>query len=322
MDLAAAELEANGVTVHKFYTPNTDWQQLKAAAAGAHFLFYRGHGVYWSPLPNPEVGGFYLKDLFVSSDDIRRDLALAPNAIVMLYGCFTAGTSSIDEGSITSQEALRRVAQYSDPFFDVGAAGYYADWFGDAFQKFVRYLFQGMTLGQAYESFYDFDGATVERYVHPDHSDLVLWLDKDYWDNKWQYNNAFAGLPDQTLADLFLAPEMTVAPAAITYLAAPNSAPRSFTIQVGSTGACTFNWTAAEVPDESWLAVQPQSGTCGQPTTVTVTPAGQALGSHSASIRILASASEVQNGDQTIAVTLELVDQVHGAYLPAVVRGP
>ena len=80
MELAAAELEANGVIVHRFYAPNTNWSQITAAAEGAHFLFYRGHGVYWSPLPYPTVGGFALSNgQFVSSDDIRQDLHLAPD---------------------------------------------------------------------------------------------------------------------------------------------------------------------------------------------------------------------------------------------------
>jgi len=204
MDLAAAELQANGVSVFSFYTPNNDWNQIKAAADGAHFLFYRGHGVYWSAMPHPIVGGFALKNKFVSSDNIRSDLHLAPHAIVMLYGCFTAGSSGNDTTSLDNAEARRRVAQYSDPFFDIGAAGYYANWFGDAFQKFVRYLFQGMTLAQAYEAFYDFNSATVERSMHPDHPALSMWLDKDYWYNPLpQYNNAFAGMPEQTLAGLF-----------------------------------------------------------------------------------------------------------------------
>ena len=120
MDLAAAELQANGVTVHKFYTPNNNWDAIKTAADGAHFLFYRGHGVYWSPMPTPAVGGFSLKNGFVSSNDIRNDLNLAPNAIIMLYSCFSAGSSSIDGGPISSAEARRRVAQYSDPFLDIG----------------------------------------------------------------------------------------------------------------------------------------------------------------------------------------------------------
>ena len=204
MDLAATELAANGVTVRKFYTPANDWVQIRAAADGAHFLFYRGHGVYWSDFPYPTVGGFYLKDRFVSPNDIRNDLNLAPNAIVVMSGaCFASGSSSVGGDLIGSEEARRRVAQYSDPFFDVGAAGYYSNWYGAAPQMFVRYLFQGMTLGGAYESFFDFNASTVERYIHPDHSQLALWLDKDYYGGETHYNNAFAGRPNRTLEMLF-----------------------------------------------------------------------------------------------------------------------
>ena len=123
MDLAATELAANGVTVYKFYTPANDWSQITAAAEGAHFLFYRGHGVYWSSLPHPTVGGFYLKDHFVSPGDIRDDLHLASGAIVIMSSaCFASGSSSVAGDIVDSSEALRRVAQYSDPFFDIGAA--------------------------------------------------------------------------------------------------------------------------------------------------------------------------------------------------------
>ena len=217
MDLAAAELEANGVAVHKFYAPNNDWDQNSAAADGAHFFLYRGHGIYWTSFPQPAVGGMALHGRLVSSDDIRRDLNLASNAIIMLYGCFTAGSSSIDGHSIGSAEAQRRVVQYSDPFFDAGASAYYANWYGDAFQHFLRSLFRGMTLGDAYEAAWDFGDATVERLTRPDDSRLVLWLDKDYWDKSWQYNNAFTGRPDRTLMDLFQATGLGVAPAAMPY---------------------------------------------------------------------------------------------------------
>ena len=208
MESAAVELEANGVDVHRFYTPSNDWEQIKQAADGAHFLLYRGHGVYWSSFPSPTVGGFSLKNGIVSSNDIRQDLGLASNAIVMLYGCFTAGHSShsSDHRDIGIDEAKRRVAQYSDPFFDIGAAGYYANWFGGAFQSFVSYLFQGKTLGEAYESYFDFSPSTVHRTMHPDHAQMAMWLDKDYWSGYWQYNNAFVGLPDETLESLFAPP--------------------------------------------------------------------------------------------------------------------
>jgi hypothetical protein len=219
MDLAAAELEANGVTVRKFYAPQNDWAQITAAADGAHFFLYRGHGVYWSSLPHPTVGGLALQGRLVSSDEIRRDLNLAPNAIVLLYGCFTAGSSSIDGHSIGSAEAQRRVVEYSDPFFDAGASAYYANWYGDAFQRFLRRLFRGMTLGAAYEAAWDFDDTTVERLIRPNDSGLALWLDKDYWNESWQYNSAFTGHPDQTLIDLFQATGLGVAPSTLPYAA-------------------------------------------------------------------------------------------------------
>ncbi|MCJ7739078.1 MAG: hypothetical protein MUQ10_17480, partial [Anaerolineae bacterium] len=78
----ASQLESYGVGVHRFYTPNNSWNQIAQAAAGAHFLIYRGHGVYWTSLPHPDVGGFYLKDQFISPDQIRQDLDLATNAII------------------------------------------------------------------------------------------------------------------------------------------------------------------------------------------------------------------------------------------------
>ena len=122
--------------------------------------------------------------------------------------------------------------QYADPFMDIGAAGYYADWFGSAFQMFVRYLFQGMTLGEAYEAYSDFNPASVERYVHPNHPDKAMWLDKNNW-GYTQYNNAFVGLPDRTLANLFK-PKMELAPSAITHMAEPSFPERTFTLRVGS----------------------------------------------------------------------------------------
>jgi hypothetical protein len=316
MDLAAAELEANGVQVHKFYTPNNDWEQIKSAAEGAHFLFYRGHGVYWSPMPAPRVGGFALKRKFVSADDIRKDLHLAPNAIVMLYGCFTAGSSGNDGGSIASLEAQRRVAQYSEPFLEIGAAGYYADWYGDAFQMFVRYLYRGMTLGQAYEAFYDFGGTTVERYAHPEHGSTALWLDKDHW-GYLKYNNAFVGAPDKTLVDLFGAQVMTLTPETIVHLAEPSSTARAFAFQVDGTGSDAFNWTAnVSATDPSWLTVQPLDGSSGQQATVVITPTGKAPGSYEAHIRIVADTATLAGQEQDVFVRLFVAERVHAAYLP------
>lgn len=321
MELAAAELEANGVEVHRFYTPNNDWEQVKAAADGAHFLLYRGHGVYWSPMPHPTVGGFALKNHFVSADDIREDLPLAPNAIVMLYGCFTAGSSSIDGGAIGSQEAQRRVAQYSAPFLDIGAGGYFADWFGDAFRMYVRYLYQGMTLGEAYEAYFDFNAATVERYFHPDHPQAVMWLDKDDW-GYTQYNNAFVGLGDQTLVDLFSPTEMTLSSTAVTLVAEPTFGARSYTLNIDSTGSEPFHWTASVSPDDaSWLSVQPAAGSVDQNVTVIITPTGKTLGTYQGRVRITADTLDIMNREQDVSATLHVLDGLYETYLPAAIMG-
>lgn len=207
MDLAAAELEANGVTVYRFYTPNNDWTQITTAARGAHFLLYRGHGVYQGQMPHPTVGGFSLKNGIIVPARIRADLQLAPNAIVMLYGCFTAGSSSADQVPITSAEAQRRVTEYARPFMDNGAAGYYANWYGDAFQMFVRALFAGQTLQQTYEAYFDYNQNTVERYAYPADATYVMLLDKDIDGEMIQYNHAFIGKPEQTLSGLFGSPD-------------------------------------------------------------------------------------------------------------------
>jgi len=320
MELAAAELEANGVTVHRFYAPETDWGEIRAAAEGAHFFLYRGHGVYWSWMPAPVVGGLALLGTLVSPDDLRRDLKLAPNAIVMLYGCFTAGSSSIDENPIPSEEAQRRVAQYSDPFVEIGVAGYYANWFGDAFRVYVRSLFQGMTLGQAYEAFYDFDPATVERYMHPEEPGLVLWLDKDRLESGWQYDNAFAGLPDLTLSDLFQSSALEVTPSAIAHIAGPDYPPATFSLHIDSTSPDPFHWVATVTPQVPWLELHPSSGSNGQDASVVVVSTDLASGTHQATVQIAADDPQLQDSEQTIPVTVHVVQRVHTAYLPLAVR--
>jgi hypothetical protein len=322
MELVAATLEAHGVTIRKFYAPENDWAEIVAAAEGAHFFIYRGHGVYWDAMPNPTVGGLALKDRFVSADDIRSELRLAPHAIVMLYACFTAGSSSIDSGSISSEEALRRVIQYSDPFLDIGAAGYYANWHGDAFQQFVGNLFQGMSLGQSYETFRDYEATTVEAYSHPSRQDMVVWIDKDYYWESWQYNNAFVGSPNKTLDDLFAVPQITIMPGAIHYLAEPDSAPQTFSLDIASKGFERLNWQAAISPEVAWLEVGPQDGSGDEVPTIVITPPGHALGTYQASLDILIEADGVFQEVVTVPVTLHNVAHTYTSYLPAIATTP
>lgn len=319
MEGAAAELQSNGVTVYKFYSPDDDWEEIKAAAVGAHFLFYMGHGVYWSAMPHPNVGGFALTNTFVSNDDIRNDLKLAPNAIVMIYGCFAAGSAGNDTTSITSAEARRRVAQYSGPFLDIGAAGYFSDWFGDAFQQFTHFLFEGQTLGDAYESFYDTNTATVERYAHPQHPAMALWLDKDNWyDPKPQYNDAFVGMPGARLSDLF-APVMTLSQRAVNWMTTPSSPPKIVTVRVGAINSEPFGWSATVTPAVPWLSAAPLRGQSGEDIVLTITPP-QALGSYSATLRVVADDPTLEDADQSIPVQVTVVERVFHVYAPIIAK--
>jgi hypothetical protein len=315
MDLAATELQANGVTVHKFYTPNNNWDQIKTAAQGAHFLLYRGHGVYWGDANLPSVGGFALKDGIISSDVLRSELRLAPNAIIMLYGCFTAGTSSADTIRLSSSEAQRRVVQYAQPFIEKGAAGYFANWFGTAFQMYIRYLFQGQTLGQAYEAYFDFNPASVERYIHPTNLNLSLWLDKDEWyDPKPQYNNAFIGYPAATLIDLFATPSVEITPQTISYLVEPLSTPRTLELLI-NTSIQDLVWTTSVSPGVSWITT-PSQGTANDPIRVTLTPP-QSLGLYQTTITIRAASTATSSVELLIPVSLHVTEQVRSLFLPA-----
>lgn len=318
MDLAAAELSANGVEVHKFYAPNNDWEQIKAAANGAHFLMYRGHGVYVSGTNPLQVGGFSLSgNVFKMPNDIRNDLKLARNAIIMLYGCFTAGSSSMDSKDIGLAEAQRRVVQYSDPFFDIGAAGYYANWLGNAFQYFVRYLFDGQTLGEAYQSYNSCcNHSIVSQSTNPEHSDNVLWLGKNNWRGYYEYNNTFSGLEDKTLEDLFKG--MTVEPQVKLHLAEPSYPPHTYVVTVESNMGGSFNWTAIISPSVAWMTAYPLSGSSGQDITVVITPTGMATNTYETGIRIIADDPDMNGNDQTSSVKLIVASQIYGAYLPLV----
>ncbi|MBP1466921.1 BACON domain-containing protein [Candidatus Chloroploca sp. M-50] len=322
MELAAQELEANGVTVMRFYTPHTNWDAIKAAAQGAHFLLYRGHGIFLSDMPSPDVGGLALKDQFVLPDDIRQQLQLAPNAIVMLYGCFTAGSSSLD-GSISSEEAQRRVAQYADPFFDIGAAGYYANWFGDAFQQYLRSLFAGKTLGEAYEAYFDFNPASVERLAHPEHTAMAMWLDKDVWSGVVRYNNAFVGQANQTLADLFQVPAVELSQTTVTMLADDQTPTTAYQVIVESSTETSLSWQAqvTNLAETPWLQVTPASGTTGQTLTLSVDPHALPAGLHTASVRIFSTSPQYCLSEETLTIQVVKSGTVLSrVYLPTITR--
>lgn len=203
LKFAAQVLRENGVEVKEFYTPNNKWSDITKAAEGAHFLIYKGHGVYDGSTPPKWVGGFCLKNAFPSSEDIIKDLKLAPNGLVLISGCFTAGNAGSDIGKIDIKEAKRRIEMYSKPFFAINSSCYYANWYPSAFHDFLEKLFNGETLEEAYRSYPNGNNpAKINDFSYVYDSKLKLYIGQESYGTATAFNNAFIGDGSKKLADL------------------------------------------------------------------------------------------------------------------------
>jgi len=181
---------------------------------------------------------------------------------------------------------------------------------------YVRNLFQGMTLAQSYAAYFDYTAANVEYYSHPDHADLALWLDKDFWDNKWQYNNAFAGLPDATLETLFgSSPALMITPAKLEVKTDLNSDRLSYTISVEGAGDASFEWTAALQAPAGWVEVSPSSGSTGQNIEITIAPPEEP-GVYSTTLSVTAVDPQLNVDDMAIPISLSVFDPNQTIYIP------
>ena len=108
---------------------------------------YSGHGISW---PDGKYGGLDL-DKAISSEDIKNDLKLKSNAIVIFKSvCGGAGSSAIDDGDIGIKKAIERVSDYSKPFLNIGASAYYADNFGEGCISFLNIFFEGKTIKECF----------------------------------------------------------------------------------------------------------------------------------------------------------------------------
>ncbi len=160
MDTLANIFIKNGVKVTKFYDKNTNWEAIKAASKTASFFVYAGHG---STLGlNGASGGFCLKE-FIYTKQILEEFQLKKNALVLFKSvCRGAGSSADDLKDIGIKEAVKRVTDYSQPFFSVGASCYYADNFGGGVDLFLNEFFKGNNIAECYKSTIGYDIVNVE----------------------------------------------------------------------------------------------------------------------------------------------------------------
>ena len=143
----AAYAEAIKYTSHvtKVYSPNATWTKVKAAVKGANIVIYFGHGNGW-PSPYTYDPNYTTKDGMGLNADLNGDgklsdyenkyygepymaqLALAPNAIVMLHHlCYASGNSEPGGTAPTVSVARQRIDNYGAGFIKGGARAVLAD---------------------------------------------------------------------------------------------------------------------------------------------------------------------------------------------------
>jgi len=144
-DAAYAEAIKYTANVTKVYSPNATWTKVKAAAKGANILIYFGHGNGW-PSPYTYDPTYTTKDGMGLNADLNGDgkltdyenkyygepymaqLALAPNAIVLLHNlCYASGNSEPGGTAPTVSVARQRIDNYAAGFLKGGARAVIAD---------------------------------------------------------------------------------------------------------------------------------------------------------------------------------------------------
>jgi hypothetical protein len=149
MNEIADILDEKGVVVHKFYDDKAIWDDIVVAATGANFFIYGGHGSNLGK--NGGAGGICVEPT-VGPTKMIEELKLHPNAIVIFKSvCRGAGSSAGDDSDIGILEARKRITDYSNPFFEIGAVAYYANNVGGGCHTFLENFLSGKTLKECYE---------------------------------------------------------------------------------------------------------------------------------------------------------------------------
>lgn len=332
MDYAVTALQSHGVTVTKFYYGDStfNWNDIVAAAQGAQFILYMGHGVYSGSMPYPtSVGGFYLgPSQFVSADQIRNDLAgrLADDSVIIFsHACFTAGSAAGDPADLPLSEAQRRVTMYADPFTDLGMQAYFANNYFHSAEEVVNQLLADPAtrpnMGTIFLNTYPNNSANHHDLTYPEPG-YDLWMNG----TAGNWDNAFVGIPTHTFGGDAV-PTLGGIPAAVAFLysipeGAFTPAQTSVTPR-NTTGSDAFTWTLTSTGDG--FTVAPTSGST--PGAFTITPnslASPAVGTWTGAVTVtVTSPPGAQNSPQRIDLSLHVVDApLQRLFAPLVLKQP
>jgi hypothetical protein len=148
-DRIASTFSAYTSNIVKVYSPNATWGNVQAAAIGANFVVYLGHGsTRPSPYPGPyQYWGDSGMGLNASAnngdsntkyygENYMAQLGLAPNALVMLHQlCYASGNLEWGQWKkypslATLTSAKQRVDNYASGFLRAGASAVIAEGLG------------------------------------------------------------------------------------------------------------------------------------------------------------------------------------------------
>jgi hypothetical protein len=143
-------LKSIGIQVKEIYPPN-DWKTLVHEAEGANLFIYSGHGSKFGK--NNVAGGICLSDGIWNPDQLKADLQLSKNALILFnHVCGGAGSSASDKNDIGINEAIKRVSDYSKPFFEIGAKAYYANNYNYSLISFIKSFLNGNCIQDIHNS--------------------------------------------------------------------------------------------------------------------------------------------------------------------------
>lgn len=163
MNQVSTLLEQHQVKTYKFYNHKADWNNIVDIAKDCNFFIYTGHGS--NAGKNNNAGGLNLKNT-ISTEKMLSTLKLKDNALVLfMHVCNGAGSSATDLKDIGIQEAEKRVRHYAFPFFEVGAAAYYANNYDNGVYEFLELFLTGKSIYEAFKT-------SVRKPI-------ILALDKD-----------------------------------------------------------------------------------------------------------------------------------------------
>lgn len=140
-DDIAARARKYSSKVIELKSPRATWSRVEPALQGASIVVYLGHGNGWPSIYppfqedtkdglglDPETGADGSRHVYIGANIIRRDIVLAPNAVVLFHHlCYASGNTEPGLGVGSLSDIKQRPDNYASGFIAAGARAVIAD---------------------------------------------------------------------------------------------------------------------------------------------------------------------------------------------------